>query len=181
VLRQEAEGIIRELGLLELLNRYGDARVVGSVALDLIVKLDIDIHLLVAADDLLAVVDSVYHQLLDRPRVREVRITDYRAEGAVKIGIDRHPGPSGTWSLDLWITNRIETTAFATVERLRRELRPDHRRAILAIKRHYDRQGLLRDGLSSRIYEAVLDGGVRTVEAFEAYAGTADGRGGSAS
>jgi hypothetical protein len=165
----EAEEIIRELALLDLLSRYGDARVVGSVALDLVVKLDIDIHLLVAADDLLAVVDSVYRQLLDRPRVREVRISDYRDEGAVKIGIDRYPGPSGTWSIDLWITNRVETTAFATVERLRRELLPEHRQAILAIKRHYDRQGLLRDGLSSRIYEAVLAGGVRSVKAFEAY------------
>lgn len=58
-LKAEAEGVIEELGLLGLLWGYGRAGVVGSVALDLIVKRDIDVHLLVAGRDLLEVVDGV--------------------------------------------------------------------------------------------------------------------------
>jgi hypothetical protein len=46
VLRREAEEIIARLGLLEMLRSYGRAEVVGSVALDLVVRRDIDIHLL---------------------------------------------------------------------------------------------------------------------------------------
>ena len=58
-LKAEAESVIEELGLLGLLRGYGRAGVVGSVALDLIVKRDIDIHLLVEGRDLLKVVDGV--------------------------------------------------------------------------------------------------------------------------
>ncbi len=169
-LRQEALSIIEDLNLLGILCRYGRAEVVGSVALDLVVKLDIDVHLLVEATDLLPIIDSIYHQLLDRPRVREVRLSDYRDEGAVKIGIDHCPDASGDWSIDLWVTNRIETTAYDFTARLQRELRPEHRRAILAIKQHYYRLGRLRGGLSRRIYLAVLEGGVRGVDEFEASA-----------
>ena len=61
-LKSEAEGIVRKLSLLELLRRYGEARVVGSVALDLVVKKDIDIHVLTGEHDLFRVVDSVYRQ-----------------------------------------------------------------------------------------------------------------------
>ncbi len=113
ILKIEAEGIIRELQLLDLLAQYGEVRVVGSVALDLIVKLDIDIHLLIAAEsDLLDVVDHIYHRLLDCQHIREVRITDYREQNAIKIGIDVYLGASGDWSIDIWVTDRPEETAF---------------------------------------------------------------------
>lgn len=168
-LKREAEGIIADLGLLDVAGRHGRAEVVGSVALDLIVKRDIDIHLLVDAPDLLAVTDRVYHALLDHPRVHEVRISDYRAEGAVKLGIDAHAGPSGVWSIDIWITNRVETTAFDYTRALLQRLTPEHRAAILAIKRAYHARGELRDGISRRIYDAVVDKGVRDEDEFRRY------------
>jgi hypothetical protein len=36
----------------------------------------------------------------------------------------------------------------------------------MSIKRHYHHQGLLRDGISKTICQAVLDDGIRTVEEF---------------
>lgn len=167
-LAQEAHEIITELSLLELLRRFGDARLVGSVPLDLIVKLDIDIHVLVSNRDLLNTVDSIYHRLLENEQIREVRISDYRPEG-VKIGIDSYPGTSGDWSIDVWVTSQVETTGFSFVERLESELLPVHRSAIMEIKRSYHHQGLLRDGISMRIYQAVLDDKVRSVKEFHHY------------
>jgi hypothetical protein len=164
-LTQEAHTIIKELSLLEMLRRYGDARLVGSVPLDLIVKLDIDIHVLVSNRDLLNTVDSIYHRLLENEQIREVRISDYRPDG-VKISVDSYPGTSGDWSIDIWITSQVETTGFSFVEHIQRELLPVHRSAIMDIKRSYHDQGLLRDGISMRIYQAVLDYGVRSVKAF---------------
>ena len=170
ILKIEAEGIIRELQLLDLLAQYGEVRVVGSVALDLIVKLDIDIHLLIAAEsDLLDVVDHIYHKLLDCQHVREVRITDYREQNAIKIGIDVYPGASGDWSIDIWITDRREETAFEYVERLKHAIRPEHREAILCIKSYYEKRDQLRDGISVLIYEAVVDIGIRTIEEFRKF------------
>jgi len=168
-LKAEAESIIDELALLDLLTPYGDARVVGSVALDLIVKLDIDIHVLTGTDDLLGVAQDACRHLLEEARIREVRMSDYRERHGIKLGIDSYPGPSGNWSIDIWITDRVETNGFATVENLQRQLTDEHRQAIIQIKREFHAQGELRDGLSSLIYEAVLDNGVRGVEEFRRF------------
>lgn len=168
-LRSEAEQIIRELALLAILAPLGDAGAVGSVALDLIVQLDIDLYLVVGNGDLLAAVDEVYHRLLQDTRVQEVRITDYRQQGGLKIGIDSYPAASGSWSIDIWITDRPETTGRALLERLQRTLTAEQRETILAIKREFHRQGELRDGMSSLIYEAVADHGVRTAGEFREF------------
>jgi len=58
-LRTEGESIVRELRLLDALRPHGLARIVGSVALGLVVKPDIDLRLLTEADDLFGVVDAV--------------------------------------------------------------------------------------------------------------------------
>ena len=168
MLQEEAQEILTNLGLLDFLAQFGEAQLVGSVALDLIVKLDLDVHLLVDTPDLFSICSQIYPYLLDQEKVREVRITDWRVEGGLKLGVDVYSMPSGDWSIDIWVTDQLATTAFAQVERLLEELTPEHRAAILTIKQHYYRQGLLRDGISSRIYTAVLDSGVRSVAEFEA-------------
>jgi len=165
-LQQEATGIIEELGLLRTSQSYGRAEVVGSVALDLIVKLDIDIHLLVDDADLVGVVNRIYPELLEHGTVSEVRISDYRLQG-IKIGIDRVPAKSGIWSIDLWVTDQIEETAFSYVQEMHDSLNSFHREAILRLKHHYHDQGRLRDGMSYKIYQAVMKEGVKTVEEFE--------------
>jgi len=169
VLKLEADKILHELELLDLLNGYGEARAVGSYALDLIVKRDVDVHLLVQTPDLLSVVDAIYHQLLEHEHVHEVRISDHRARGGVKIGIDSYPGKSGDWSIDIWVTDRLETTGFTLVDRMQGELTPERREAILRIKGDYYRNGQLRPGLSLLIYRAVIDKDVRSVEDFHRF------------
>ena len=168
-LTNEAETLIEELGLLQILRRHGRAEIVGSVALGLIVKLDIDLHLLVEADDLLCVCDDIYHRLLAHRRVQHIRISDYRDRGGLKVGIDALPAPSGRWSIDMWVTNRPEATGFALVDTLRDKLTPDTREAILSIKRHYHESGHLRDGLSTTIYKAVVEHGVSTPQEFDRF------------
>ena len=98
-LKREAENIIEDLNLLETLGELGEARIVGSVVLNLIVKLDIDVHVVVTKTDLLKAVNEVYSRLLERPEIDEVRISDYRPDG-VKLGIDCYRGESGDWSID---------------------------------------------------------------------------------
>ena len=163
----EALSIVEELRLLEILRLHGRAEVVGSVALDLVVKPDIDVHLHADSEDLLAVCDDIYHQLLASDRVRQVRISDYRDSGGLKVGIDSLPGLSGPWSIDIWVTNSAEAAGFQLVDALRPVLTAETRQTILAIKRHYHESGRLRDALSTRVYSAVVDHGVRTPEEFE--------------
>jgi hypothetical protein len=168
-LKAEAEDIIRRLSLIQLLSRYGDARVVGSVALDLIIRRDIDIHLLVEANDLFSIVDNIYRDLLTKEHVRDVRISDYRERSGILIAIDSYPGASGDWSIDIWITNRKERTGFTLVERLSQELHPEQREVIMKIKGIYHERGQLHDSMSNAIYEAVIDAGVRNLEGFQQF------------
>jgi hypothetical protein len=175
-LRLEAEGIVGDLDLVPLLSAYGRARVVGSVALDLVVKFDIDVHLLVHSDDVLPVVDHVCRQLLNDDRIHEIRLSDHRSRGGVKVGIEEYPGASGNWSIDIWITNSLETTGFDLVDRLKAAIGPQHREVILELKRYYHRRGRLRDGLSALIYEAVVDGGIQNRTEFEQFMRRRDAR-----
>lgn len=169
ILKQEASEIIDELNLQNFLGTLGKSRIVGSVALDLIVKPDIDIHLLIDHDDLLKASDQIYHYLLNKPKIKEIRITDWREEGGIKLGVDVYPGSSETWSIDVWITSRAETTGFKLVDELKDRLKSEHRKSIMEIKSYYYQQDKLKDGISLKIYTAVLNESIRTVEEFKDY------------
>lgn len=165
-LRTEALEVIQDLSLMERLRPFGQTYLVGSVAMDLVVKPDIDLNVLVKEPDLLVSANAIYPRLLECRGIHHVRISDYRPEG-VKIGIDGYPGPIMAWDIDIWVTNDTSTLKHALVERINRELDPERRQAILNIKRYYYQLGQLRNGLSMRIYLAVLERGVRTPIEFE--------------
>ncbi|MGY5853926.1 MAG: hypothetical protein RTU92_10195 [Candidatus Thorarchaeota archaeon] len=166
-LKREAEQIIEDLDIMDFLNSYGVARVVGSVALDLIVKKDIDIHVLLKLKEPLTFAMNLSPILLDKSKIREVRVTDYSERSSIKVTIDDYPGLTGSWSIDFWLTSDSSTTGFTSTVKLNHTLTEKQRRVILDLKWHYHLQGLLRDGMSSRIYDSVVNNGVKTLEEFE--------------
>ena len=168
-LRNEAFEIIEEFGFLEMLEQYGDARLVGSVALDLVVKPDIDFHLLIARSDVINVAGSIRSSLVADERIREIRVSDFLENDSLKIGIDNLPGRSTEWSIDIWITSDIDTTGFKETDRIMSLLNEDNRNTILDLKRVYLRRGKLQDSMSLVIYQAVLEDGVSSLEEFEKY------------
>ena len=76
-LKKEALDVMEKLRLVEILEKYGDTRLVGSVVLELIVKLDIDIHVLLSHGNLMDITNKITSKLLSIEGIREVRITDY--------------------------------------------------------------------------------------------------------
>lgn len=169
-LKQEAENIVKELNLLPILKKYGDARIVGSVELDLIVKLDLEIHVLLKKKlDLESNLFKILKALLDSDPISEIRISDYRDKNSFKIGIDHHSSLSGDWLIDIWITKSEETTEFNKVEEIRKVITPELKSIILEIKRYYHNKGLLRNGLSNVIYDAVLFEKILTIGDFESF------------
>lgn len=169
LLHDEGLEIIKAFGFLELLERYGEARLVGSVALDLVVKPDLDFHLYVGEPGVVEVAGSLMGSLIAEPRIREVRITDYLDRASLKIGIDHLPGRTRDWSVDIWVTSDFSTLGFEELEEFLMLLNEENRQLILDLKRHYFEQGQLRDGLSSSIYRAVLKEGVSDLEGFQDY------------
>lgn len=166
-LRDEGFEIIKDLELLKLLERYGEARLVGSLALDLVVKPDIDFHLYLDQTNLIEVVGSLLVSLISDTRIREVRVTDHLERDSLKIGIDHLAGRSTDWSVDIWVTSDRSTTGFEELDQYQEMLNQETRKIILEIKHHYFEKGLLRDGLSSKIYRAVLKEGVSNLGEFK--------------
>ncbi|MHA2021452.1 MAG: hypothetical protein ACW96N_07040 [Candidatus Thorarchaeota archaeon] len=166
-LRIEAEQVIEDLDIMGLLNAYGHARIVGSVALDLIVKRDIDIHVLVLLRDIMEMAQHLMSVLLKTDGVNEVTVKDYRERASLKVGIDEYHSESGPWSIDIWLTTDVSTTGFVLVDELEEALDEDMREVVLSIKRHYHIRDLLQNGLSSLIYRAVTEGQVQNANEFE--------------
>ena len=169
VLRDEAFEIIDAFGFLELLGQYGDARLVGSVALDLVVKPDIDFHLFITKSDVVNVAESIKSSLIADERIRDIRVSDHLEKESLKIGIDCLPGRSAEWGIDIWITSDVDTTGFEETDRIRSLLNEDNRKTILELKRVFWRKGQLHDSMSSVIYRAVLEDGVSNLGEFHKY------------
>ncbi len=168
-LQLEAIRIIDEIGILELLNSYGEAKIVGSVAHKLIVKKDIDVHLLTKRD-LLEITFLVLDFFKNQNNRIEVYYEDFRDhKSAMFIGVKDYPGSTHNWYIDIWITSNREYTGFDQVGYFKRVLTQNQRKTILLIKEKYDAMGMLNNGFSSVVYEAVLNEKVTNLKQFKQY------------
>lgn len=168
-LQIEAMGIVEELGILEMLSNFGEARIVGSVAHKLIVKKDIDIHIL-TSHDLLKTTFLVLDFLRNKDKSFEISYEDFRNQkSSMFIGLKNYSGVKYDWYVDIWITEKREYTGFAQVECFKKILTDQQRKVILQIKEYYNELDMLNDGFSSIIYEAVLNGDVTDRVQFERY------------
>lgn len=178
-LHREAMGLVRGLGLMRLARQVGKAWVVGSVPLKLIVKPDVDIHVLVPrgeghrhgldAPEVPAALAMV-KGLMERG-VNKLELLRFYFRDAVKIGFDSRVG-GRTWHIDVWVTSDPENLGTGPTRWVRRRLTPELRAAILKLKRYYAARDMCRFGMSGELYKAVIQAGVRTPRQFLQYART---------
>jgi len=177
-LYREARGLLRRLGLMRMVREVGRAWLVGSVPLKLIVKPDIDVHVLVGEDDTPLAeapeVDAaltIARGLMERCGVRKLEVLRFLFRRAVKVGFDQRVGDR-TWHIDVWVTSDRENLGTGPTRWVRRRLTPALRRAILRLKRYYAERDMCRFGMSAELYRAVIEHGVRTPRQFLDYART---------
>ena len=178
VRQAEAGAVLADLGVLALLNRVGRPIQTGSSALGLMVTRDIDVTTRCPSLDVAATFD-LGRELATHPRVW--RVTFRNDTGAWRTG-DEYPdglywmveyvADGGTaWKLDLWLIH--EDTTQHDLEHMKTlpgRLDRERRAAILRIKEAIQEQPRRDPPIPSyRVYEAVLDHGVRTPEEFEEY------------
>jgi hypothetical protein len=174
-LQAEAAAILSDLDLLATIGAVGTPVQTGSAALGLMVARDIDITTLcptLAAEPIFEVV----RPLATHPRVRRLAFRndtghwniDPRYPDGLYWMIEYVTGAGIEWNFDLWFLQE-QTTQFdlEDIRSMPPRLTPEARLAILRIKEA--RHGLERDRRSFRIYEAVLDHGVRTLDEFGRY------------
>jgi len=174
----EARGLLRRLGLMKIVREVGQAWLVGSVPLKLIVKPDIDVHVLVGEGDTpiaeMPEVDAalaIARGLMERCGVRKLDILRFLFRRAVKVGFDQRVGER-TWHVDVWVTSDPENLGTGPTRWVRRRLTPALRRAILKLKRYYAERDMCRFGMSAELYRAAIEHGVRTPRQFLDYART---------
>ncbi|MEJ2854417.1 MULTISPECIES: hypothetical protein [unclassified Saccharothrix] len=160
-LQAEAEDVLTSLDLMTHLSRLGKPVRTGSAALGLMVKRDIDITVVVPTLNMAPVATLGAHLSLHM-QVRVVQIrndtghwnTDPNYPDGLYLGVKYDQD----WNLDLWFvddpTRQPDLHHAATFPP---RLTEETRAAILHIKHDFP------EYRSLELYEAVLDGGVRTV------------------
>lgn len=177
-LREEADVVLRDLRLLDLLAELGRVEPVGSAASGLALQRDIDLDTLCPVLDAGAIWDA-FRPLAEHPRVKRLRWSDERgafnntgrpeADG-LYCGIHYYAGEVRDelrWKIDCWFfPEGVPRPDIAMRDRLD-VATAEERLAILRLKDAAIRAG--RYGWSSdfqghRIYQAVLDRGARRLE-----------------
>lgn len=180
-LQVEADRVVDELGLTDLLTAIGHPHRVGSSRLGLMVVRDIDVTIVCAdlAAAAAAVVDAAAH-LSAHPDVREV--TFRKETGRFNLYPDRYPDglylrlryappQRPEWTLDIWFVDDPDRQPdLAHVQSMPARLTPEAREAILLIKHTWVSRGDYGTLVTSHdVYTAVLDHGVTDLDGFTAW------------
>jgi hypothetical protein len=179
-LKQEADTLLYDKGLLEVLSIYGKPHVHGSYALDLMTWRDLDIYLEVAI-----LSEPAFRCLaVDLRRILSPVKMCYRSEYKAKSfeqpqglywGIYLGSERQDAWKIDLWAVEDHECNRLLRYsQRLRQRISEESRQRIMNIKSQCCKDPLFRNAYSSAdIYEAVLDQNVLDVHDFRQYLRTA--------
>lgn len=136
VLRQEADVVMREIGLLDLLSQYGEVTFSGSYFLDVMVYPDIDLYL---SRVTVAQMFEIGGQLAESASVREV-VFAKSSEPDLPGGLYLKPrvdyGNWGRlWKIDIWsLDDVIVEQQMRDMWRFKERMTPQLREQIVAYK-----------------------------------------------
>ena len=171
-LKTEADQLIQQCGLSQLLAQYPEWFIGGSYSYDLMCWRDLDIYALDPTHDLSRCF-TVAYELTERLKAKKSRFTNNIGDDpnglywGIKLGDERQ----GAWKLDLWFleqTSYNEHAAYSSM--MRDKLTPENRAIILTIKEAYWQRPEYRNTITSNmIYSAVLENGVENIIEFERF------------
>ena len=171
-LHKQADKILKDLNLMEVLKKYGNPKIVGSYALELMSWPDIDI---------VVVTEPNYKQYLDlvtylfkKENVYSLNLQDFRKSifpdrpQGIYCGISYLVKPNIFWKIDVWFMADVK--ALDIVNEVKSKLTDTNREIILKIKnemREKTKYGKEVSGID--VYQAVLDNGVKDLKGFRQY------------
>ena len=184
-LQAEANAILEKLALDSALRVAGRPVRVGSSALGLMVRRDIDITVVCEnlADDVRAVIAQLVGKLTLHPKIGAVRFRDDSGSwnrtpedypDGLYVGITFRAEDNNDWNLDIWFVDEPDRQPdLMHVRTILPRLSTAAREAILAIKTALaaNAPGYPKPVASFLVYEAVLDGGVSNFAEFENWLG----------
>jgi len=175
-LRLEADRLLHRDGLLPAIAGAGPTTVIGSYALDLMTWPDLDVSMALPHErDVAAFFDVgraiarsfvAIRMTFSNQFIRPDVPFDHGLYWGIRLGYGERE-----WKVDLWgYGPDAYLSHLAEFEALRARLAAADRRAILRVKDAVCRRPTYRRDVSSMdVYAAVAEGGVRTVEEFDAW------------
>lgn len=181
-LQKEANGIIDDLGILEVLKEISEPSVVGSAKNGLMVCPDIDIKTYMKELDIYKVLDFLKElallptiqkaQFIDWKDVRRDHLPEKRSiSKGYYVGLRSvdQTRKWKEWKIDIWFGKRGEFFNEYEIPE-NKEITREEKILILKLKEEYLGKKGYKDGLKSvDFYKAVLDNGVKNQKEFEQY------------
>ena len=175
-IKREADVILYEQGLIDILNSFGTPYVHGSYLLDLMTWRDLDIYLQVddiSTTDFFALGEKICSSFAPvKMNFRnELKAKTKGLPAGLYWGIYFGNERAGAWKIDIWAVSTSECQKLMQYcSKLKQKLNGEAVQRILEIKCECWRDAEYRRSYSSSdIYEAVLDNNVTTMEEFREY------------
>jgi hypothetical protein len=176
LIKREADAILYEKGLINILNQFGTPYVHGSYSLDLMTWRDLDIYLQV---DQISTTDffvlgericSLFNPIKMSFRNESIAKTKGLPAGlywGVYLGNER----AGAWKIDIWAVTKLECSKLLQYcVTIKQKITTETAQRILEIKSEcWQDPEYRRSYSSSDIYNAVLDNDVTSIEEFNEY------------
>jgi len=172
--RERALVVIEDLRLVERWSQVGRVVLVGAVAYDLVVSLDIDFEVFTSGIPKITDGFGVLAELAEHPQVTKAHFTN--GLSAPDQGLYwqlRYIDDVGDeWRIDLWTLAEDHPGPLSAwmVEPMRRAVTKEVRERILVLK-EARAEGRTRPVASIDLYRAVIEGGVRTPEELDRFLG----------
>lgn len=175
-LQAEADAIVEEMHLKQLLAEAGTPVKVGSAALGLMAWRDLDITVVCSMLNIVAI-SGIASQLMSNPRVRDLKFindtgnwnTDPSYPDGYFLGVTYESKIGTKWELDIWFVDEPEKQPdLQHIRTMPDRLTPAAIVSILSIKTLWATRAEYGEQVTSfDIYTAVLDNHVRTPDEFK--------------
>ena len=171
-LKKEADSLLYQYGLHEIVGEYGEVTISGSYALDLMVWRDLDLYVDMAGVSM----DSIYHLVgricpIFKPVWAEFKDSREETTGCPQgffLGFETRVIDSRVWNADIWFADaEYIADRRRYIARIKASLDDERRETILRLKTDLVRDPGYGNGFYSiQVYEAVLQDGVANEEDF---------------
>ena len=178
-IKSQADKILKESGIVEILQSYGEVKIGGSYALNVMLRPDLDLFVITNKHDWNKLL-NIQSKIMKTKYFREfdfVNWIDFKEEVS-----DFMPGyyfqpwvpiDDQLWKIDVWLFTPEYDKSAGTTEHFKNLLSnadESKRIAILAIKEAMRQGKKYIEGVHGKlIYKAVLENGVTTLKDFEEF------------
>lgn len=168
--KEQAERILRESRLAEILSKHGQVKFSGSYPLNVMLRPDLDVYVLAQEHDV-AKLTSIISKIIKQNYFQEIDFADwlnfpggpwegYYLQPHIKVDEVR-------WKLDIWLIKQEIYQPYTEEFQRLLENTPEKRQIILQIKNDLKEGSKYIKGVNGRdIYEAVLKHGIQNSQDF---------------